>query len=88
MNTTDLKFTLSSTDMAEGVTLGGAQYNRRAGGANMSPQLSWSGFPAETQSFALTVFDPDELGRALRGHTLETAMLQATAVHGGASLDR
>ncbi len=52
-------FTLTSTDIQDGEPLPAELYAAHAGGANRSPQLSWSGFPAETQSFVVTCFDPD-----------------------------
>lgn len=54
-------FTLSSPDIAEGKPMGRAQEAAVFGckGANRSPALSWSGAPAATRSFAITVYDPD-----------------------------
>jgi hypothetical protein len=55
-------FQLTSTDLKEGQRLPDAQMSGLfgvAGGKDVSPQLSWSGFPAETKGFAITVYDPD-----------------------------
>lgn len=54
-------FTLRSNDIAEGQTLPTPQLSGifGAGGEDRSPHLAWAGFPAETQSFAVTCYDPD-----------------------------
>lgn len=54
-------FTLTSEDVEDGQTLATPHLSGifGAGGEDASPQLSWSGFPAETKSFAVTVYDPD-----------------------------
>ncbi len=54
-------FSLTSHSMTNGQPLATAQISgiMGAGGEDASPQLSWSGFPEETRSFAVTVYDPD-----------------------------
>ncbi|MDN5580968.1 MAG: YbhB/YbcL family Raf kinase inhibitor-like protein [Corynebacterium sp.] len=53
---TDLpRLEVSSADFGDGDRLPGDQL----GGSDVSPQLSWSGAPEGTQSYAVTCFDPD-----------------------------
>ncbi|WP_028922729.1 YbhB/YbcL family Raf kinase inhibitor-like protein [Pseudonocardia acaciae] len=55
-------FTVTSADIADGQTLPEAQRSGAfgvPGGRDVSPQLSWSGAPAGTRSYAVTCYDPD-----------------------------
>lgn len=54
-------FAVTSTDVAQGEPKSNKHVydGFDAGGENISPELSWSGAPEGTQSFAVTCFDPD-----------------------------
>ncbi len=54
-------FTLSSPQLQPGGTMANAQVFNGFGcsGRNISPELDWHGEPANTKSFAITVYDPD-----------------------------
>ena len=55
------KFTLTSPTLKDGGTVGMDHVFNGFGctGKNVSPALGWSGAPAGTKSFAVTVYDPD-----------------------------
>lgn len=56
------RFEVMSTDVTEGERLPSSQRSGKMsvpGGEDVSAQLSWSGFPTETKSFIVSMFDPD-----------------------------
>jgi Raf kinase inhibitor-like YbhB/YbcL family protein len=55
-------FTVVSSTFTDGGVVPPASYSGAfgvPGGQDVSPQLSWSGAPAGTKSYAVTVYDPD-----------------------------
>ena len=54
-------FEVTSTDVQDGEEMPLPQVSGifGAGGEDISPQLSWRGFPEATKSFVVTVYDPD-----------------------------
>lgn len=56
------RFTVTSSDVNDGQPFASAQMSGAfgvPGGQDSSPQLSWSGAPEGTKSFAVTMYDPD-----------------------------
>jgi len=55
-------FTLTSETVKDGQPLPTAQLSgifKVPGGTDTSPQLSWSGFPKDTKSFVVSMYDPE-----------------------------
>ena len=52
-------FRVSSEEVLDGKPLPGHSAGEGAGGANQSPHLSWYGFPDDTRSFVVTMYDAD-----------------------------
>ena len=50
---------VTTPDFRNGGTIAMAQVFTGCKGQNISPALSWSGAPAGTKSFAITMYDPD-----------------------------
>ncbi len=83
-------FTLTSTDVADSVPLPAVHRSGAMGipgGEDRSPQLSWSGFPDGTRSFAVQMYDPDAPSMSGFWHwTVADIPASVTSLESGAAL--
>lgn len=82
---------LTSEDIVANGTLSSKQVFNGFGceGQNISPQLSWSGAPKGTKSFAITVYDPDApTGSGWWHWTVVNIPANVTNLASGADLDK
>jgi Raf kinase inhibitor-like YbhB/YbcL family protein len=80
-------FRVTSPDLVHG-TFPAASYANAFGctGGNVPPRLSWSGAPAGTRSFAVTMFDPDApTGSGFWHWSVRDLPATATSVPAGAA---
>jgi Raf kinase inhibitor-like YbhB/YbcL family protein len=82
------KLAVTSESFSDGGTIGLEFVFAGCGGKNQSPQLSWSGAPVGTKSFAVTCFDPDAPTGSGYWHWLAWGIPVATsALAAGAGTD-
>ncbi len=83
-------FEVTSTDVADGEPLPTPQLSARFGidgGQDESPQLSWSGFPPETESFIVSMYDPDApTGSGFWHWTAIDIPAEVSSLDGGAAI--
>jgi Raf kinase inhibitor-like YbhB/YbcL family protein len=80
-----MTFTVTSTGFTDGGVLPDAQVQAKG---NRSPQLSWSGAPEGTKSFAITCYDPDApTGSGFWHWTVANIPADVTELAEGASSD-
>jgi Raf kinase inhibitor-like YbhB/YbcL family protein len=83
------KLTVTSESFKDGGSIGMEFVFTGCGGKNKSPQLSWSGAPKGTKSFAITCFDPDAPTGSGYWHWLAFDIpASVTSVDAGAGTDR
>ena len=81
---------VSSQSIRDGTPIDRRHVFTGCGGKNESPQLSWTGAPKETKSYAITCFDPDAPTGSGYWHWLafdipaSVTSLDAGAANGGA----